>query len=900
MSSGNSTSAPVGSAPTRPPQSIWPTAGHVIAAGVVLALVALVLALAFLQFERQEKRSETRAELLRLAKAMDNQTASSLGAVEAMLRVVSNADHGLLDVAAAGRMDPVFAGVVRGFPQLRSVSVLNPDGLVVASTNAENLGAVIDIAALGMKAVETSRVSLGPVLQGRDLADLRRLDADSPALRVLPMLVPLNPGPGREMLMVALLNADYFGLRFEATASDPNVHVALADFQGNLLVASSNVRRASGSTLAHLPVFAEFLPQREWGSYIGAGIDDTHAIAAFSTLRQWPFVMLVDMSQRDALKEVALLEQWVLTLLAATWLAIATVTYASSRSLRRHSAISRQLNHEVYASEARNNAVLESSMEGVITIDGDGTIVAFNQAAERIFGRARQDCIGKPMEDLLVPHSLKAAHSEGMKKYVQSGDGPTLARLNRRIETDGRHADGSLFPIELSIVSVRVDEALFFTANVRDISEQKRAAQERADLLRKYHVAVTYLEQQNAELLKAESALKEARARELEVGNRIQQALLSASPEQQLPGLWFSNFNQASKGIDGDFVDVIKLGERCVDFIVGDVMGKGVPAALLGAATKLQFSRSLAELLARAGRDGEVPQPAAIVSSVHRAMTTHLLALDSFVTLAYMRIDLERGLITWVGCGHEESLLIRANGEARSLANQHPPMGILDHCECTQSQVALADDDVVFMCSDGLADAISSNGDRLGRDFVNASLCRILREHRSPAVALHVLRRDLLGSTVQLTDDVTMVFIMQPPKVSAQARCELPLDLKSLHALRQFVLQQAMQAGVSEADAALLEVASVEVFTNIVRHGTGLLAGAPVELVVRHGADEFVLDIIHIGDAFIPPEEQAETDFSVFPEGGFGLIIIRNACDRVEYLHKQGVNTVRMSRHLVR
>lgn len=870
-----------------------------IAAGAVLALVALLLALAFIQFERQERQSETRAELLRLAKAMDNQTAASLGAVEAMLRVVSNADRGLFDAAAPGRMDPVFVGVVRGFPQLRSVSVLDQAGQVVASTSAGNLGAVMDLAALGMRAADGSHVTLGPVLQGRDLADLQRLEVGSSVIRALPMLVPFNPVAGRELLMLALINADYFGSRFESTANDPTVRIGLTDFQGNLLVGSSNVQRVSGSSLAHLPAFAEFLPRRESGSYIGAGFDDTQAIAAFSTLRQWPLVMLVDMSHSDALKEVALLEKWVLILLLGTWLAIALLTYTTSRSLKRHAAISRQLNQEVYTSEARNNAVLESSLEGVITIDASGTIVAFNQAAERIFGRSRQDCIGQEMDALLVPSSLQAAHREGMRKYTQSGDGPALGRLNRRIETVAMHADGSQFPIELSIVSVRVDEALFFTANIRDISEQKRAMQERADLLRKYHAAVTDLEQQNAELSKAESALKEARTRELEVGNRIQQALLSASPDHQLPGLWFSHYNQASKGIDGDFVDVIQLGERCVDFIVGDVMGKGVPAALLGAATKLQFSRSLAELLARAGRDGEVPQPAAIVSSVHRAMTTHLQALDSFVTLAYLRIDLERGLLTWVGCGHEESLLIHADGDALSLPNQQPPMGILDHGECTQSQLTLADDDVVFMCSDGLADAIGVNRDRLGRDFVNASLRRILHDHRSPGAALHVLRRDLLSSTVQLTDDVTMALIMQPAKVPAQARCELPLDLKSIHALRQFVVPQAIQAGVSQEQAALLAVAGVEVFTNILRHANGLLAGAPVELVARHGKGEFALDIIHLGDAFVPPEEQAETDFGAFPEGGFGLIIIRNACDQVEYLHKQGVNTVRMIVQLV-
>jgi len=93
-------------------------------------------------------------------------------------------------------------------------------------------------------------------------------------------------------------------------------------------------------------------------------------------------------------------------------------------------------------------------------------------------------------------------------------------------------------------------------------------------------------------------------------------------------------------------------------------------------------------------------------------------------------------------------------------------------------------------------------------------------------------------------------------------------------------------------------VACVEAFTNIVRHGQGLLEGAPVELLARRAGGALVIELVHLGDAFAPPEDVAETEFGDFPEGGFGLEIIRGASDGVEYLHESGVSTVRMTKRL--
>ena len=981
---------------------VWLKSSHLYAVGATLCALVVLLALVFVQFEKAEVKTSKRTELQQLVKALESQTAAHVGVVEAMLLALAHSNHDLLAPRASGRLDAHVVSTMRSYPQIRSLSVVNAAGRVLGSSTADNIDLTLNLEKFGAPAQDTATVMVGPMLAGRDLVQIMGAAPDARKFNVFPMQVRLHSPNGQHLTLLALVNADYFSLEYESTVNNPTVRIALTDRSGTLLVATSNVQHSRAVSLNHLRVFTEFLALRDWGSYLGAGIDDAYVISAFSALRKWPMVVLVETSYSDAMIEVASLTRWTLAATLAIGLAIALLTLAASLNLKRHAAIKKRLDHEVQASQAHSNAVLESSIDAVITLDATGRIVAFNPAAEKMFDRHKDDCLGQLMDGLLVPPNLQKAHHDGMQRFLAHRDGPALTRLSRRIETTALHASGALFPIELSIVSVDVGGVLFFTANVRDISESKKATQEIADLLAKYRTTAKALEQQkmaldehaivsivdvddtiiyandklidisgysrqellgrkqhafryplnaalyadmreslasgkiwHGELLKrrrdggtywvanttvpvqaddgsvqqfisiqtditalrqTEIALQEARARELDIGNRIQQTLLAASPHQQVHGLWLSYYNQASKGIDGDFVDVLELGANCVDIIIGDVMGKGVPAALLGAATKLQFSRSLAELFANPGRQGALPEPHTIVSAVHAAMTPHLQALESFVTLTYIRIDLDRKRITWVGCGHEESLLIHGNGESTLLPNQHPPLGILNKSEFDQSELPLAPDDIMFLCSDGLTDAIGSDGERLGRDIVNTTLRRLVREHPTPTAALQSLRQELLHSTVQLNDDVTMALIMHPATDTTDTRCELPVELQSINALRQFVRERSLHVGLSEADTAMFELASVEVFTNIVRHGKGLLPGAPLEVIAHCSAQKIVLEVIHLGEAFTPPAQAVEPDLTAFPEGGFGMTIIRSACSEVEFLHHEGVNTVRMTR----
>ncbi len=991
-------------APAASPLKVWLNGNHLIGIACLLAALVMALSLGFIDLVKAEKRSENLLELQQLAKLMARQSATDISAVESMLLVLASADRDLRDPREPGQFEPLIASVVRSYPQLRSVSVLNEEGRVLASSSPGNAGVQVRLAVFGVVPLDASKVVIGQMLEGRDLADLAPRVPDSSRLNVLPMLVRLSTPAGQGQMLVALINADYFSSVYEASANDPTVRIALVSYDGELLVATSNTARAIGSSLRQLRLFTEFFPSREWGRYVGAGMDDQNVSTAFSMLPQWPMALIVESSLSDVMREVTRVERWTLSLASAALLVILALTLLTTRSLKRHQSINEGLHQTVYASEARQRAMFDSSIDGILTVDSSGRIVAINPAAQSMFGRTGAQVAGRLLHEFMVPTHLRQYHQEGLERYLKSGDGPVMARLNRRIETVGMRADESVFPIELTIVPLQVQGQVFFTVSVRDISEKKENEREKADLLLKYRELTTDLERQKmaldehaivgiedvegtiiyandklvqisgfareellgkkyyefrerlnpvayaemrsahavgsiwhgelslrrrdggkywvssttvpvpnqdgsirqyitiqtdiSQLRQAEIALAQASERELEIGTRIQQSLLAASPLLKLSDLWMSSFNQASKGIDGDFVEVIQVGEDCVDIIAGDVMGKGVPAALMGAATKLQFSRSLAELLATQVSGQGAPQPIAIVSLVHHAMTPHLQALEAFVTLSYVRIDRARKVITWVGCGHEETLVIHSDGQVLLLPNQHPPLGVLDRVDFVQGQVPLAAGDALFLCSDGLADAVLPSGERIGRELINQTVRKLVREHPTPGAVLHCLRRDLLPSDVSINDDVSLLLVMQPPENSSRVRCEFAVDMKSLRAFREFVTRQAMRAGMTEADTAIFEVASVEIFTNIIRHARGLLAGAPVELVAHCLGHEFILEVIHLGNAFTPPEEIVETNFDVFPEGGFGLMIIRNACDRVEYLHHMGINTIRMSRYI--
>jgi PAS domain S-box-containing protein len=131
--------------------------------------------------------------------------------------------------------------------------------------------------------------------------------------------------------------------------------------------------------------------------------------------------------------------------------------------------------------EQRKDAVLRSTLDSIIAMDADDRITEFNRAAEEAFGWKRDEVIGKPLEEIIIPARYRDAHRKGLKRYLETGEARVIGK---RLELPALRRDGTEFLAELSITVTHIDGVPAFTGVVRDITEFKKAEHEREQLIK--------------------------------------------------------------------------------------------------------------------------------------------------------------------------------------------------------------------------------------------------------------------------------------------------------------------------------------------------------------------------------------------------------------------------------
>jgi PAS domain S-box-containing protein len=123
-------------------------------------------------------------------------------------------------------------------------------------------------------------------------------------------------------------------------------------------------------------------------------------------------------------------------------------------------------------SEERNQLIVETALDGVVTINARGMITGWNTQAEKLFGWTRIEVMGRELAELVIPERAREEHRNGMHRYVETG----VARvLNKRIEMSALHRDGHEFSVELAITAIGFGDELVFSAFIRDITSRIRA-----------------------------------------------------------------------------------------------------------------------------------------------------------------------------------------------------------------------------------------------------------------------------------------------------------------------------------------------------------------------------------------------------------------------------------------
>jgi PAS domain S-box-containing protein len=186
-------------------------------------------------------------------------------------------------------------------------------------------------------------------------------------------------------------------------------------------------------------------------------------------------IALIDPARAASETDLAALE-YAATVLSIELARLQSVADAELRSrTARERDIARAREAELAASEARQRAILEAALDGVISIDRHARVTYVNSAFEGIFGYRADELIGRELAELVVPPSLREAHRQGFARYLETGQ-PRI--LDQRIEITAMRADGSEFPAELTVTRTELTSEPVFTGYVRDITERRRAEQE--------------------------------------------------------------------------------------------------------------------------------------------------------------------------------------------------------------------------------------------------------------------------------------------------------------------------------------------------------------------------------------------------------------------------------------
>lgn len=256
------------------------------------------------------------------------------------------------------------------------------------------------------------------------------------------------------------------------------------------------------------------------------------------------------------------------------------------------------------------------------------------------------------------------------------------------------------------------------------------------------NVAAMRIEQERLAAAEQERRLWE---HELEQAAEIQQQFL---PRQAplISGLELAGYNRACYSVGGDYYDFVEHPDGKVIVALGDVAGKGMPAALL-----------MVSLQARMQMLAEQPGgPASMVTHLNRVMKA-VCPANRFITFFLCHIDPASGELDYCNAGHNPPYLVRAGGEVEELEGGGPVLGILPGVTYEQRTCRMEPGDMIVIFSDGVTEAVNPRGDEFGEQRL---IDVLLRNRNQPADEVSKAINRALHEFVagaRATDDVTLV-----------------------------------------------------------------------------------------------------------------------------------------------
>ena len=386
--------------------------------------------------------------------------------------------------------------------------------------------------------------------------------------------------------------------------------------------------------------------------------------------------------------------------------------------------------------------------------------------------------------------------------------------------------------------------------------------------------------------------IAEAAARidkELEYAKQIQ---LSALPTNFPNGEDYNIFAQmiAAKEVGGDFYDFYKLNDNTVAFLVADVSGKGIPAAMF-----MMTAKTIIKDLAESGMS---------VNDIFTKANQKLCENNEsgmFVTAWMGILDVNSGKLTFANAGHNPPLLKRADGSFEYLKTRAGfVLAGMEGVRYRVNEITLNAGDRIFLYTDGVTEATNENNELYGEDrlvsFMNKSL------ELDQTKLLPKLKKDIdkfVGKAPQF-DDITMLMFdykLKKGETYVESRT-FPAKTESLTDVLAFTEQILEKNQCSMKIQTAICVAIEEVFVNVAHYAYGEAEG-DVKFDITFDKDTRTATF-RMADKGVPfdPLKKPDPDITLSADdreiGGLGIFITKKTMDQVNYAYENGENILTM------
>ena len=395
----------------------------------------------------------------------------------------------------------------------------------------------------------------------------------------------------------------------------------------------------------------------------------------------------------------------------------------------------------------------------------------------------------------------------------------------------------------------------------------------------------------------AEARTRERFEQELEVARLIQQNFL---PKQlpELDGWQVAAYYRPAREVGGDFYDVIPLPHGRLGFVVGDVTDKGVPAALVMAATRSVLRASAQRLV----------DPGVVLERVNEHLCPDMPA-KMFVTCLYGVLDPTTGHFRFANAGHDLPYVKTADGSVE-LRARGMPLGLMTGMSYEEKETVLAPGDSLLLHSDGVVEAHDPNGEMFGFPRLKDAVARYPGGGELIDRVLTDLREHT-GADAEQEDDITMVTLARSSAAhetngSAPTHQLVEFSVPSAEGNERLALERVSAIvgplGMDAPRLKRLETAVGEATMNAMEHGNGYRTDQPVMVRVLTEADLVRVQITDLGG--VSPERDTEVpDIEAKLAGlqrprGWGLFLIKNMVDEAHETSEGAEHTLELVMHL--